>query len=366
LFFLLLYLDPFLTIHSQPNERKSQVVRFEGSSPDRAQDSNGDKPETFWVNSPQELCQLFQNGSQTYLAANVCLKDAQSESVVTVTFRSPRNLLTVSLKDLLNVQGGLRRLAKMALAVELSRAFFMFQGTGIISENITSGNVLLATKQRKIRLRHLILLAIVTIKQRTEDHSLQEENPSKSVTSFGRASTTLGILLVEVLLARDIVPGDDLNDVSSYGRHPEVLRALEEIRFEFGQSTSDAVRQCLSGIDCITNIQAQRKAFSEFVLLPLEKDLQCLEPERPGRNGEIILLNNWYYVTGASKHQAFPVLLAEDLRQISLRAIPELLPVVKGYLQKVQASCADIAWLDEGISEQGTQTDVQSHGQIGC
>ncbi|CEL06411.1 hypothetical protein ASPCAL07516 [Aspergillus calidoustus] len=350
--------DQALGSESQPNERKSQVVRLEGSSPDQGQDSSGDKPEAFWVNSPQELCQLFQNGSLPYLTANVCLKDAQSESVVMVTTRSRDNLLTVRLKDLLYVQGGIRRLAKLALAVELSRAVFMLQGTGIISENIKSGNVFLAMEDSKIRLRNLLLPATVTNKQRTEDHTLQEENPSKSVTSFGRASMTLGILLVKVLLARDILPDDDLNDVSSYERRPEVLRALEEIRFEFGQSTSDAVRQCLCGISCISNIQAQRKAFSDFVLLPLENDLQYLEPERPGRNAEIILPSYWYHVIGASKYPAFPafpVALAEDISQISLRVNPGLLPVVKGYLQEMQASCADIAWLDEAVSEQVRQ-----------
>jgi hypothetical protein len=248
----------------------------------------------------------------------------------------------------------------MALAVELSRAVFMFQGAGIISENITSGNVLLAIEHSKIRLRDLLLPPTVTNNQRTEDHSLQEGNPSKSVTSFGRASTRLGILLLEVLLARDILPDDEIDDGFSYGGHPEILRALEEIRFEFVQSTSDAVRHCLGGIGCISNIQAQRKAFSEFVLLPLEHDLQCLEPERPGRNGEIILLSNWYHVTGASKDPAFPVTLAEDLSQILLPLNPGILAVLKGYLQKMQASCAEIAWLDEAISEQGTQKDLQS------
>jgi hypothetical protein len=352
----LFYLDPFLTTDdSQPNERKSHVVRFEGSSLDEAQDSSGDKPETYWANSPEELCQLFQNGSQLYLAANVCLKDAQSESVVTVTFCSRGNLRTVRLKELLNMEGGIRRLAKMALAVELSRAVFMLQGTGIISENITSGNVLFAIEHSKIHLKNLLLPSIVTNKQRTEEHSLQEGNPSKSATTFGRASTTLGILLVEVLLARDILPGDDLDNVSSYGRHPEVLRALEEIRFEFGQSTADAVRQCLCGIGCIFNIQAQRKTFSEFVLLPLENDLQCWETEKPATNGEIILLNNWHHVIGASKDPAFPVALAESISQLSPLATPGLLPVVKRYLEEMRGSFADIAWLDEALSEQGTQ-----------
>jgi hypothetical protein len=135
-----------------------------------------------------------------------------SKSLITVTYRSCRYQTSVSLERVLEVKEGMAKTARVALALELARAFGAIFRTGVIPEPLTTENVWFMIEENKIILGNL-LLPVRVIEQR-----LHLENPDKSESAvlFRRACTALGIVLIEILLGTGIMPCSNLDNAASY------------------------------------------------------------------------------------------------------------------------------------------------------
>jgi hypothetical protein len=160
-------------------------------------------------------------------------------------------------------------------------------------------------------------------------------------------------VLIEILLGTGIMPCSNLDNAASYHGRPEVVRGLETIRYEFGSAAADAVRHCVSRVGLRFDPQAQHKAFTQFVILPLEDVLKLLSREESGSNGKLVLVNDWDRAVGAPKDPDFPTALAEETYGLSPVTDAAVLSIFIEYIVAMHTSCASVPRLDAALSEQG-------------
>ncbi|KAL3442480.1 hypothetical protein BJX65DRAFT_225384 [Aspergillus insuetus] len=270
----------------QARKPEGQIVQFEDSP------SNSDleldyKPKTISSDSLLKFSHHSEIAQKYAPDDKFCVEHMPSNSLITVTYRSCGDQTGVSLQRVLKVKEGIARTARVALALELARAFVAVFRTGFIPEALTSENVWFMVEENKIVLGNL-LLPVRVIEQRQH---LESADKSESAGIFRRACTALGIVLIDILLGTEIIPCSDLDNdnAASYQGRPEVVRGLETIRYEFGAAAANAVRHCVCRVGLRFDPQAQRKAFTQFVILPLEKVLKLFSREESGLNGMRVL-----------------------------------------------------------------------------
>ncbi|KAL2845069.1 hypothetical protein BJY01DRAFT_247886 [Aspergillus pseudoustus] len=308
-------------------------------------------PRTLWVESLAELGRRLQSARpRHYGKTSSCFVHQSSASLITVKLRTCENLMIVSLKDVLHVQGGIPTITnKLALAVALARAFLLFYDTGFMPEILTQENIWFARESNEILLGNILFPAHASEIQRVA-HQARDQ------LHFCRICTMLGALLVEVLLTRGLPVEDQAakRDSAPLKRLSGALWALPDIQFRFGHSICKAVQECLQGIEPRDNVKTQKKAFLDLVLRPLEKallEISAFRVQSPP-SGKTVLVNDWVNAVGPYKNPDFPLKLDEDTTELSPLKNPAVFEVFIGYVESMRISCANIPWLSETFSEE--------------
>ncbi|CAM1507704.1 Fc.00g045520.m01.CDS01 [Cosmosporella sp. VM-42] len=343
---------------SQANLPRVRFMHFKDNPPNPTRVAEGG-PEVIWADTPEELGRHFSEAEyHTDHRATVCLRYPPFVSLISVTFRCCEKLHKVSLKDLLKIDPGIPKLARLALVVGLARAVLLFHETGFMHETLKSGSVWFTRDSNEILLGNLLLPAEAPNFQRTEKHYLKEPNALANFgTSFGRVSAMLGIILVEVLLLREVSPRNERADVLSPGTLADALDALNDISILWGHSCSDAVRQCLVGFGFTTDEKREQELFLDRVLKPLEEVLRYFSPVTSATNAKLVLVRDWDRALYASKDPVFPVELTDKSIQMSPLRDPTAFRVFRDYIGSMRTSCEGIPWLDEALSTEARNFD---------
>ncbi|KAF5660671.1 mitochondrial ATP synthase gamma subunit [Fusarium heterosporum] len=338
---------------SKANGNGVRSVHFKDNPTNSTRDADR-SPEAVWVDSPEGFSRYFfdpeyNNNQQT----TVCLRYPMFDGLISVDFCSCEDLHRVSLRDLLKIDPGIPRSARLALVVGLARAFLLFCGTGLMNGNLRSEYIWFTRDSNEILLGNLLLPVRNSDFQRTEKHQHRApDNLTDPVKAFGRVLVMLGIILVEVLLSRQISSLDEGADVVSPETIKNALDGAKEIALEWGHSCSNAISHCLNNHELTT--REKQDLFQERVLKPLEETLRAFSATRSAANAHVVLVQDWDRAISAPKDQAFPLELTDMSIQASPLTDPTTLRVFREYVASMCASCETIPWLSETVYKEGT------------
>ncbi|KAF4996558.1 hypothetical protein FGRMN_4442 [Fusarium graminum] len=337
---------------SEANRHGVRSVHFEDNPPNsiRVADRN---PEAIELNSPEVFSRYFtepeyHNNGQ----ATVYLRYPVIDGFISADFCSCEDLHRVSLRDLLKIDPGITRSARLSLVVGLARAFLLFCGTGLMNGNLKSESVWFTKDSNKILLGNLLLPLGKLDSKRTEEHRpASPDDLNDPVKSFGRVLVMLGIILVEVLLSHEISPPIEEDGAISPETIKNALDGAKQIALDWGHSCSDAISHCLNDHGLTT--REKQDLFQERVLKPLEETLRAFSATRSAANAHVILVRDWDRAIADPNDQAFPLELTDVVNRMSALTDPTSLRNLRDYVESICEICETVPWLNETASKEG-------------
>jgi len=246
-------------------------------------------------------------------------------------------------------------LNRMCLCIEIVRAFWLFHGTGLIPEILTLDDFRFSTQPNDntacldIFMGDLLLSLGIPDSKFTPE---REENVS-SRTAFSERLSSLGIVLIEILLSREIKPYDGQHTISRE-KLANARIELENLAMEVSNTWYDVVKRCLSPqLEGNIDWASQQNRFYQQFLKPLEESLSMAASEKPMAQAKIVVAKGFGPSLFTARRVIFPAAITEKTIRTARLGDPSAFQELKQYVGSMRMSCAAISWLNDALSKEG-------------